>query len=78
MGAPYAVMILETLAAWGAKQVIFLGWCGAISATVSIGDILVPTLAWIDEGTSRAYSPKPVKARSPSDALTRGITSPAE
>ena len=73
MGAPYAVMILETLAAWGAKQVIFLGWCGAISATVSIGDILVPTLAWIDEGTSQAYSPNPIA--SPSDVMTCGIKS---
>ena len=73
MGAPYAVMILETLAAWGAKQVIFLGWCGAISPTVSIGDILVPTLAWVDEGTSGAYSSNP--AASPSGALTRGIKS---
>ncbi len=73
MGAPYAVMLLETLAAWGAKQVIFLGWCGSISAAVSIGDILVPTLAWIDEGTSQAYSSKPVA--SPSDALTRSVKS---
>jgi uridine phosphorylase len=73
MGAPYAVMILETLVAWGAKEVIFLGWCGAISATVSIGDILVPTLAWVDEGTSGAYSSTP--AASPSDSLTCGIKS---
>jgi purine-nucleoside phosphorylase len=73
MGAPYAVMILETLAAWGAKKVIFLGWCGAISPEVRIGDILVPTLAWIDEGTSRAYSPEPGQRSHPSATLTRGI-----
>lgn len=75
MGAPYSVMVLETLAAWGAKQVIFLGWCGSISATVSIGDILLPTLAWIDEGTSQSYSSKPVSSSNPSDALTCGIRS---
>ena len=75
MGAPYAVMILETLAAWGAEQVIFLGWCGSISSKVQIGDILVPTLAWIDEGTSQAYSSKPVASSHPSDALTCGIKS---
>lgn len=74
MGAPYAVMILETLAAWGAREVIFLGWCGAISKAVSIGDIIVPTLAWIDEGTSRAYSPEPCQSAQPSIPLTRGIT----
>jgi purine-nucleoside phosphorylase len=75
MGAPYAVMILETLAAWGAREVVFLGWCGAVSADVSIGDILVPTLAWIDEGTSRAYAPEPCQSVQPSMPLTRGITS---
>jgi uridine phosphorylase len=75
MGAPYAVMILETLAAWGASEVIFLGWCGAISPQVRIGDVLVPTLAWIDEGTSRAYSPqKTCRNARPSDPLTRRIT----
>ncbi len=73
MGAPYAVMILETLAAWGAKEVIFLGWCGAISADVSIGDILVPHMAWIDEGTSRAYSQEPRQSSQPSAPLTRRI-----
>jgi purine-nucleoside phosphorylase len=75
MGAPYSVMILETLAAWGAKQILFMGWCGTISATVSIGDILVPTLAWIDEGTSQAYSSHPIANSSPSDDLTCGIKS---
>lgn len=74
MGAPYAVMILETLAAWGAKEILFLGWCGAISPEVRIGDILVPTLAWIDEGTSRAYSPEPGQISRPTIPLTRGIT----
>jgi purine-nucleoside phosphorylase len=74
MGAPYAVMILETLAAWGAKEILFIGWCGAISPEVRIGDILVPTLAWIDEGTSRAYSPEPGRISRPTIPLTRGIT----
>ncbi len=55
VGAPYAVMLLETLVAWGAQKIIFLGWCGAISHKVRIGDIIVPTGAVIDEGTSRHY-----------------------
>lgn len=73
MGAPYAVMLLETLAAWGGEKFIFLGWCGAISPTLSIGDILVPSLAWIDEGTSQAYSANP--ASSPSEAMIGVIKS---
>jgi len=55
MGAPYAVMLLETLVAMGAKKILFYGWCGAVSKKVCIGDILLPTEAVIDEGTSRHY-----------------------
>ncbi|MDY6789838.1 MAG: nucleoside phosphorylase [Thermodesulfobacteriota bacterium] len=55
VGAPYAVMLLETLIAWGAKQIIFFGWCGAISRHVKIGDIIIPTGAIVDEGTSKHY-----------------------
>lgn len=55
VGAPYAVMLLETLVAWGVRHFFFLGWCGAVSPTVKIGDLLVPTAAFIDEGTSVHY-----------------------
>lgn len=55
IGAPYAVMILETLIAWGAQKILFFGWCGAISPHVKIGDIIIPTGAIIDEGTSKCY-----------------------
>ena len=55
VGAPYAVMLLETLIAWGVRKIIFLGWCGAVSGKVKIGDIILPTAAVIDEGTSTHY-----------------------
>jgi len=55
IGAPYAVMLLESLVSWGAKQIVFWGWCGAISPAITIGDIVLPTGAIIDEGTSRHY-----------------------
>jgi purine-nucleoside phosphorylase len=73
MGAPYAAMLLETLAAWGATQIIFIGWCGSISPEVHIGDILVPAMAWIDEGTSRGYPHDPSQRSRPSVLLTRRI-----
>jgi uridine phosphorylase len=57
VGAPYAVMVLENLIAWGAEKIIFLGWCGSISRQVKIGDIIVATSAIIDEGTSGHYQP---------------------
>lgn len=55
VGAPYAVMLLETLVAWGVRHFFFFGWCGAVSPAVKIGDILLPTAAFIDEGTSVHY-----------------------
>jgi purine-nucleoside phosphorylase len=55
MGAPYAVMLLEVLRAWGAQKGFFIGWCGSIDPRVHIGDLIVPTGAWIDEGTSVHY-----------------------
>lgn len=55
LGAPYAVMLLETLRVWGADRFVFVGWCGAIHEDVKIGDIVLPTAAIIDEGTSLHY-----------------------
>jgi len=55
VGAPYATMLLETLIAWNVEKIIFFGWCGAISHDVKIGDIIIPTGAIIDEGTSKHY-----------------------
>jgi uridine phosphorylase len=55
VGAPYAAMLLETLIVRGARRIIFLGWCGAVSDRVKIGDIILPTTVVIDEGTSRHY-----------------------
>ncbi len=55
VSAPYAVMLLEALIAWGAQKIIYFGWCGSISHDIRIGDIVVPTGAIIDEGTSKHY-----------------------
>jgi purine-nucleoside phosphorylase len=56
IGAPYAVMLLETVIAWGVSEIIVFGWCGAVSGKVRIGDLFLPTSAIIDEGTSRHYN----------------------
>lgn len=73
VGAPYAVMILETLIAGGVREVIFFGWCGAISPQVSIGDVLVPTSAIIDEGTSKHYFNNGSFESGPSESLVKRI-----
>jgi uridine phosphorylase len=74
VGAPYAVMILESLVAGGVRKVIHFGWCGAISPEINIGDILVPTSAIIDEGTSRHYLNNNDFASRPSESLVKMIT----
>ncbi|MGD9210618.1 MAG: nucleoside phosphorylase, partial [Desulfobacteraceae bacterium] len=56
LGAPYAAMVAESLIVWGIKKILFLGWCGAVSQMVSIGEVVVPESALIDEGTSPNYS----------------------
>ncbi|MDM8554140.1 nucleoside phosphorylase [Desulfococcaceae bacterium HSG7] len=55
IGAPYAVMLIETLIKWEADKIIVLGLCGSISTDVRIGDIVVPTSALVDEGVSKHY-----------------------
>jgi uridine phosphorylase len=72
VGAPFAVMVLESLIAWGARRVLFMGWCGAISTGLGIGDLLVPSSAHIDEGTSAHYPPEAVIS-CPSESLSQEI-----
>jgi uridine phosphorylase len=69
VGAPYAVMVLETLIAWGVKKILFLGWCGSIREKVKIGDIIVATSAIIDEGTSWHYNEKKARLSFPSASM---------
>lgn len=73
VGAPYAVMLLETLIAWGARSFIFFGWCGAISPDVKIGDILIPTSAVVGEGTSIHYGQSQDSVVRPSPATNDTI-----
>ena len=73
VGAPYAVMVLETLIAWGAKKIIFLGWCGSLSEKVKIGDIIVATSAIIDEGTSGHYNEKEMRLSYPSALMLKKL-----
>lgn len=75
IGAPYGVMLLETLIAWGAKQIVFFGWCGAISPQIHIGDVIVPTGAFIDEGTSGHYHQEGGDPVQPSPRLSEKIKS---
>ncbi len=69
IGAPHGAMILETLIAWGAHRFIFMGWCGSIAKHVHNGNIILPTGALVDEGTSRHYGHKGSGPVSPAESL---------
>ncbi len=74
IGAPYAAMLLETLAVRGATKFVLLGWCGAVSPQVHIGDIVVPTAALIDEGTSAHYLGSDKSESVPADSMLTSVT----
>ncbi|HSB07545.1 MAG TPA: nucleoside phosphorylase [Thermodesulfobacteriota bacterium] len=61
-GAPGTIMLLEELVAFGVRQAVFLGYCGTIRKGVGIGDIVLPTEAIREEGTSYHYLPNGEKS----------------
>ena len=62
LGAPQAVMALEKIIALGARRIWVLGWCGSLQPDLLIGDLIIPTGALIEEGTSGHY---PIGEREP-------------
>src|SRR5262245_24683616 len=60
MGAPMAVMLMEQLIALGARQLLYLGFCGALIPSYCIGDLFLPVQAIWEEGTSYHYLPEDV------------------
>jgi uridine phosphorylase len=69
IGAPCGAMILETLIAWGVTRIVFMGWCGGVSKDVHIGDMILPTGAMVDEGTSLHYLRKTMDIVPPSNVI---------
>ena len=60
LGAPQGAIVMEKLIALGAKRIWVLGWCGSLQPYLLIGDLIIPTTALSEEGTSTHY---PVKKR---------------
>jgi len=73
MGAPQAAMLMETLSVWGGGHFLFVGWCGAIDPGLQPGDILLPTSAFVDEGTSRCYGVNNDQVVLPPDKLQQSV-----
>jgi nucleoside phosphorylase len=74
MAAAYAVMLLETLAAWGVRRILYFGWCGALDEGLQIGDMVIPSIAVVDEGTSPAYGADAGSRVRPADVWQRAVS----
>jgi len=55
LGAPQSVLVLEKMITLGTSKFIAAGWCGSLRADVRIGDIVLPSGAISEEGTSGHY-----------------------
>jgi DeoD family purine-nucleoside phosphorylase len=54
MGGPSAAIVIAELADLGARTLLRVGTCGALDASLQLGDLLVATEALTADGTSRA------------------------
>jgi len=54
MGGPSAAIVIAELAELGARTLLRIGTCGALDATLALGDLLVAGEALAADGTSRA------------------------
>lgn len=57
VGAPLAAGLMEEVIARGCRKIIACGGAGVLDREISVGNILVPTTAVRDEGTSFHYLP---------------------
>jgi DeoD family purine-nucleoside phosphorylase len=71
MGGPSAAIVLHELIALGAKRAIRVGTCGALSAELALGDLVVAYEAIAADGTSAALGAGELAYADPtlSDAL---------
>lgn len=57
IGAPMAAFVLEELIALGARTVVACGGAGVLDRDIDVGNLVIPTSAVRDEGTSFHYVP---------------------
>ncbi|MDR0284431.1 MAG: nucleoside phosphorylase [Propionibacteriaceae bacterium] len=57
VGAPGAVAVMEQAIALGVRRFVAFGTCGALVPGLADGQLIVPSAAYRDEGTSYHYAP---------------------
>jgi uridine phosphorylase len=71
MGGPSAAIVIEEVVALGARRLVRIGTCGALSRDLSLGDLLAATEVVPADGTSAALGA--VGALRPDAALTNAL-----
>jgi uridine phosphorylase len=71
MGGPSAVIVLSELIALGARRAIRVGTCGALDATLELGELVIARESICVDGTSRALGSGERAAADP--ALTAAL-----
>ena len=54
MGGPSAAIVISELVGLGARRLVRVGTCGALDPGLALGDLVIVTEAFADDGTSRA------------------------
>ena len=70
-GCPSAAIVVEELANIGAKRLIRIGTCGALKKEINPGDIIIPTSAIREEGTTGAYVGREVPAVADTELVSK-------
>lgn len=73
MGSPNAATIMDLLTAIKPKAVLFLGKCGGLKKSNSVGDLILPIASIRGEGTSNDYMPPEVPGL-PAFAMQKAIS----
>ncbi|OPY74570.1 MAG: Uridine phosphorylase [Syntrophorhabdus sp. PtaU1.Bin058] len=60
-GGPYIAAIVEELSSFGVQEFILFGYCGAISDTLQLGDLLMANGALREDGVSYHYLDDPAE-----------------
>lgn len=75
VGAPLAAGMLEELIARGVKKFVVCGSCGVLDSDLPVGQVIVPTAAIRDEGTSYHYLPPSREVEVPAHILSKVVSS---
>ncbi len=76
-GAPRAASVMEEMIACGTREFIALGYCGSLVEGINVGDVIIPTSAFVDEGTSKHYVAG-VRTSAPDETMVKSLVSACE